>query len=242
MGVFRISPEAERKPKNGEKMGILATEGNCNDLILGERTTTDPIILGPQTAHQNTGKKKGKKRGEITSRESAPHDKGGHFRETKTVPADSRRADRARRKAQSAKDMLGSWGKASLLFVGDARKRTAIYRMVHDEQFRPSIALIEAIEKTPLPIRVEVDTCPSCHGIHLAGDCMGRPISAVVILAPGERVTDAPQSADAPNVSRETLSPPRKRKTYHSRPCLSTDPVERIAQCERIIEEARRNE
>jgi hypothetical protein len=81
-----------------------------------------------------------------------------------------------------------------------------------------------------------VTPCPSCHGIHIAGDCHNAPISAVVILAPGERVTDAP------HVSRETLPAPRPRKARKAyyRPCLSLDHTERIAQCERIIEEARR--
>lgn len=51
-----------------------------------------------------------------------------------------------------------------------------------------------------------VTPCPSCGGIHIAGDCHNAPISAVVILAPGERVTDAP------DVSRETLPAPRPRK------------------------------
>ena len=118
-----------------------------------------------------------------------------------------------------------------------------------------------------IPSTKSVQVCPSCleRGIavvHDVGDCMGRPISAVVILAPGERVTAAPPPAaagdparlltlverwtaedaleDGANVSRETWPASRKRKMYHSRPCLSTDPTERIAQCERIIEEARK--
>lgn len=45
---------------------------------------------------------------------------------------------------------------------------------------------------------------------------MGRPISSVVILAPGERVTDAPK------VSRETKMPPRPRK---ARKNISLDPA-----------------
>jgi len=62
-----------------------------------------------------------------------------------------------------------------------------------------------------IPSTKSVQVCPSClergiADVHIAGDCMGRPIAAVVILAPGERVTDAP------DVSRETLPAPQPRK------------------------------
>jgi hypothetical protein len=59
---------------------------------------------------------------------------------------------------------------------------------------------------SPLPEPFMLTPCPSCHGIHIAGDCHNAPIAAVVILAPGERVTDAP------HVSRETLPAPQPRQ------------------------------
>jgi hypothetical protein len=47
--------------------------------------------------------------------------------------------------------------------------------------------------------------CPTCGSVHVAGDCHGQPVAAVVILAPGETV--------------RTPGKPRKRKHYH-RPCM----------------------
>ena len=35
----------------------------------------------------------------------------------------------------------------------------------------------------------EVPACPSCGQVHVAGDCHGRPVAAVVVLSMGERVT-----------------------------------------------------
>ena len=41
----------------------------------------------------------------------------------------------------------------------------------------------------PLPEPFMIAPCPSCSGVHVAGDCGGKPVAAVVTLAPGEVVT-----------------------------------------------------
>lgn len=38
------------------------------------------------------------------------------------------------------------------------------------------------------PCTVEVAPCPSCGAVHAAGDCHGRPVAAVVCLAPGATI------------------------------------------------------
>ena len=48
------------------------------------------------------------------------------------------------------------------------------------------------------PEQQSVPICPSCwalgkRAVHAAGDCYGRPVAAVVVLAPGEVVASAPQ-------------------------------------------------
>ena len=192
------------------------------------------------------------------------HLAGGRFLTPKTLPPNCAQVEDAREKITISKARLHTW-EAVAKWYTDEHKKAAFYRLVNDETFRPSIVLVEIIERKKLPPEMKLaECCTSCHEVHGEGlDCHNAPIAAVVILAPGERVTDAPPAdagdparllalverwtaedalEDGADVSRETLPPPRKRKTYHSRPCLSTDPVERIAQCERIIEEARRNE
>lgn len=42
-----------------------------------------------------------------------------------------------------------------------------------------------------LPRRVEVPACPTCGEVHVAGDCHGKPVAQVVVLAPGEQVRRA---------------------------------------------------
>lgn len=39
--------------------------------------------------------------------------------------------------------------------------------------------------------RIEVDACPDCGSVH-TGRCHGRPVVAVVILGPGERIARGP--------------------------------------------------
>ena len=125
------------------------------------------------------------------------------------------------------------------------RRRPGALTLTRENDLRQRLGL------APLPEPFMLAPCPSCHGIHIAGDCHNAPIAAVVILAPGERVTDAPQSADAgdparllalverwtaedaledgAHVSRETFQPrpPRPRKRYY-RPCLPPELEQRI--------------
>ena len=58
-----------------------------------------------------------------------------------------------------------------------------------------------------LPPTHTVDGCPTCGGVHIAGDCHGRPVAAVVTLAPGEVVT---RNGHGPKPSK-----PDDRATLH---------------------------
>ena len=144
-----------------------------------------------------------------------------HILTPKTMSADSTRTMEVRAKIQLAKQRLGTWDKVAE-WLGDSHKKGACQRLGKDETFRPSVSLVKTIEGLPLPpLKIAVEVCASClkQGrveIHIAGDCHNAPISAVVILAPGERVTDAPQPP-----------PPRKRKRYF-RPCLPPELEQRI--------------
>lgn len=74
---------------------------------------------------------------------------------------------------------------------------------------------------------IEVQVCPSCGGDHgLTGipDCHGRPVVAVVTLAPGEVVARNGHAASKP------------RKTYY-RPCLPLDKTERRVKLLELLEE-----
>lgn len=37
-------------------------------------------------------------------------------------------------------------------------------------------------------VTCRVPVCPTCGGVHIAGDCRGRPVASVVTLAPDEAV------------------------------------------------------
>ena len=178
-----------------------------------------------------------------------------HILAPKTMSADGTRTMEVRVKIQLAKQRLGTWDKVAE-WLGDSHKKGACQRLGKDETFRPSVSLVKTIEGLPLPpLKISAEVCPSCLqqgkvGIHIAGDCHNAPISAVVILAPGERVTDAaPADAgdpalllalverwtaedaleDGAHVSRETFQPrpPRPRKRYY-RPCLPPELEQRI--------------
>lgn len=56
-----------------------------------------------------------------------------------------------------------------------------------------------------------VTLCPSCGSVHIAGDCHGRPVAAVVTLAPGEVVVDQ-RPADQPTPAKRK---PDARATLH---------------------------
>lgn len=58
----------------------------------------------------------------------------------------------------------------------------------------------------PLITRYEVPACPDCGLVH-TGRCHGKPVAAVAVLGPGEKIAQAPKT-----------SKPRRR--YH-RPCLT---------------------
>ena len=68
----------------------------------------------------------------------------------------------------------------------------------------------------PLPEPYMIAPCPTCGGVHIAGDCGGRPVIAVVTLAPGEVVTQrnghAAQRERAPRVGIGGLKPETRAK------------------------------
>jgi hypothetical protein len=69
-------------------------------------------------------------------------------------------------------------------------------------------ALLRHAGKPMIPAPVEVMPCPTCGGVHVAGDCHGRPVVAVVTLAPGEVVR---RNGHAPTQTRK----PDARATLH---------------------------
>jgi hypothetical protein len=108
--------------------------------------------------------------------------------EPKTLHPDSLRVIAARRKIQGAKQVCGPW-RAVARWLGNEHKAGSLCRLSGDPEFRPSIALIELIEAAiPPAARVVIDACPSCGGAHVAADCHGQPVAAVVTLAPGQFV------------------------------------------------------
>lgn len=125
---------------------------------------------------------------------------------------------------------LGSWQEVADNLAPYLRRSPSAWWSVAEghKLTTPKInALLRHAGKPMIPAPVEVPPCPTCGGVHIAGDCGGRPVAAVVTLAPGEVVVKQARKAQ------------RKRKAYHSRPCLSDDPAERLRQGERIVEEAR---
>jgi len=71
----------------------------------------------------------------------------------------------------------------------------------------------------PLPEVKPTEVCPTCWAagkrtVHAAGDCHGRPVAAVVVLAPGEVVASAPPP-----------KPPKRTRKHYRRPCFDDDPA-----------------
>jgi hypothetical protein len=131
------------------------------------------------------------------------HLAGGRFSEPKTLSPFDARTVTARHKVEVAKRILGPWRMVGA-WLGNQCKAGACCRLVKDDTFRPSIALIALIEVSPLPqAKVEVAPCPSCGLAHVAPDCHGAPVASVVILAPGETVR--PFSASRPRPERTTI-------------------------------------
>ena len=77
-----------------------------------------------------------------------------------------------------------------------------------------------------VPTMIEVPPCEDCGDVH-TGRCNGKPVAAVVTLAPGEAVKPAPKQAK------------RQRRAYY-RPCLSPEVgdvvKERGLDVQRIVE------
>jgi hypothetical protein len=84
------------------------------------------------------------------------HLAGGRFLEPKTLHPDHLRTLSARRKIETIKRLVGSWHDGTwrevAAYLGDERKAGACCRLVTDEDFHPSIALIETIESAVLPL------------------------------------------------------------------------------------------
>jgi hypothetical protein len=134
----------------------------------------------------------------------------------------------ARDKIIVSKERLGTWAKVAQWYT-DEHKKGAFHRLVNDDTFRPSIELLDAIERKPLPPELKLaECCPTCHVVHGDGlDCHGAPIAAIVVLAPGEQVTRIPK-------------PGRERKPRHPgmHEYFSADPLERTRKLRRLLYEA----
>ena len=46
-----------------------------------------------------------------------------------------------------------------------------------------------ALDIQPPPVEYSIPACPGCNGEPHTGSCNGRPVAAVVVLTPGQRVT-----------------------------------------------------
>ena len=146
------------------------------------------------------------------------HKHGGRYSRIKTLPPQCAQVQDAREKIAISKERLGTWAEVAKWF-SDEHKKGAVYRLVNDETFRPSIAFVETIERVALPpVTKPAAVCPSClaHGkieVHGEGlDCHNRPVVAVVTLAPGEVVrsnghapTRKPDGRGTAHMSRATF-------------------------------------
>jgi len=64
-----------------------------------------------------------------------------------------------------------------------------IFRARYDHVSRQTESRIRlALGLVPLPDLIEVPACATCGAVHVAGDCHGKPVARVVVLAPGEQV------------------------------------------------------
>jgi hypothetical protein len=160
------------------------------------------------------------------------HTQGGRFSASKTLPGDCISAVDAREKVEVAWARLGTWERVAEWFTGLENKKAAIFRLAKDVKFRPSVALLDAIERKPLPPETKATAvCPSClsrgiREVHAAGDCHGLPVASVICLAPGEVVAAAP----APK-------PPKRNRPPCVRPYLSGTLENQIQQLERKLAE-----
>jgi hypothetical protein len=141
------------------------------------------------------------------------HRLGGHFLEPKTLHFESLRVVKARRKIESAKGLLGTWRDGTwrdvARWLGDEHKAGACCRLLTDDDFRPSIALIATIEKQPLPgYRYEAHDCPACGSVILTAEHIATRI-----------VRRASHQADI-------------------RPRLPRDPALRIAKLQALLRQA----
>lgn len=114
----------------------------------------------------------------------------------------------------------GSWRE-----VGLALGKSASYAMrVARGDLAPSLEAVASWEeyRTGKVLRtMEVPACPDCGDVH-TGRCHGKQVIQVVVLAPGERVTAAPEPAP------KQAGKPRKREDYF-RPCMVRGSEEHMA-------------
>ena len=93
-------------------------------------------------------------------------------------------------------------GKSTLDREAVRANRIATERLKHPESYAATLSDVLRAKPGTLTLAAENDlrqrlglpaigvlTCPSCGQVHVAGDCHGRPVAAVVVLSRGERVT-----------------------------------------------------
>lgn len=69
--------------------------------------------------------------------------------------------------------------------------KLALHDAIHDKpmSLERERRLCLALDIQPPPVEYSIPACPGCNGEPHTGSCNGRPVAAVVVLTPGQRVT-----------------------------------------------------
>lgn len=97
----------------------------------------------------------------------------------------------ARLRASETFTALGTW-EAVADFYNDERtfSKASYNRLARGEHVSDDVInqVLRRHLLPVLPLLKITEACPTCHEVHNAGDCHGKPVASVVTLAPGERV------------------------------------------------------
>lgn len=105
----------------------------------------------------------------------------------KRKPLDAHRLLAARLTVDNGHRTLRTWDAVATHY---GISKAAAHRLANDTNYRPSRATIDKVlaAPQPQPSQIPVPPCPDCGSVHHAR-CNGRPVAAVVVLTPGQRVT-----------------------------------------------------
>lgn len=131
-----------------------------------------------------------------------------HKRGRRKNPINKLQLEAVRDELVAAYDNVGTWGAVAAHY---GISKAAAHRIANDNTYRPSQGTIDKvlIKDRPAPVMFELSACPDCRKAPHTGRCNGKPVAAVVTLAPGE-------------TARITNGTKRQRKAYW-RPCLSPE-------------------